>query len=39
MSAFVDCGSSRVQLVTDDVVGAPVKVVSLPGGTTIGGCG
>ncbi len=39
MSALEDCGSRRVQLVIDDVVGAPVKVVSLPGGTTIGGSG
>ena len=39
MSASVHCGSSRVQLVIDDVVGAPENVVSLPGGTTIGGSG
>ena len=39
MSASVHCGSSRVQLVIDDVVGAPEKVVFEPGGTTIGGCG
>ena len=37
MSASVDCGSRRVQLVIDDVVGAPENVVFEPGGTTIGG--
>jgi hypothetical protein len=39
MSASVHCGSRRVQLVMDDVVGAPENVVFPPGGTTIGGCG
>src|SRR5262245_26737049 len=39
MSALVHWGSRRVQLVTEDVVGAPANVVSLPGGTTIGGWG
>ena len=39
MSAFVFCGSRRVQLVIDEVVGAPESVVLSPGGTTMGGCG
>ena len=39
MSASVHCGSRRVQLVIDDVVGAPDNVVFAPGGTTIGGSG
>src|SRR5262245_2435230 len=39
MSASVHCGSRRVQLVIDDVVGAPDSVVFAPGGITMGGCG
>jgi hypothetical protein len=38
MSVSLHCGSSRVQLVIDDVVGAPENVVLPPGGMTIGGC-
>src|SRR5262245_18024825 len=39
MSASAHCGSRRVQLVIDAVVGAPEKVGLPPGGTTIGGGG